>query len=142
MTAPPPERLEIEKRLRRALDRKEMVLFYQPQVHLASNRIRGAEALLRWRQEGLGMVSPSAFLPVLEETGLIIEFGRWALNEACRQGKQWMDEGGLDLRVGVNVSVVQLMDPGFVADVRRAIENTRFPAERLELEVTESLLVE
>ena len=142
MSATPPERLEIEKRLRCALERKEMVLYYQPQIHLASNRIRGAEALLRWRPEGLGVVSPAVFLPVLEETGLIVEFGRWVLHEACRQAKQWIDEAGLEVRIGVNVSALQLTDPSFVDGVRTVLENTGFPAGLLELELTESLLVD
>jgi EAL domain-containing protein (putative c-di-GMP-specific phosphodiesterase class I) len=79
---------------------------------------------------------------VLEETGLIVEFGRWALQEACRQGKQWIEEAGLRLRMGVNVSVLQLADADFVADVLEALESTGFPPELLELEVTESMLVE
>jgi EAL domain-containing protein (putative c-di-GMP-specific phosphodiesterase class I) len=142
MSAAPPERLEIEKRLRSALDRKEMVLFYQPQINLAANRVCGAEALLRWRQEGFGIVSPAAFMPVLEETGLIVNFGRWALAEACRQGKEWIDEAGLAMRLGVNVSGLQFADPRFVDDVRTILHDTGFPPELLELELTESMLVE
>jgi diguanylate cyclase (GGDEF)-like protein len=141
MSATPPERLEIEKRLRGAIGRSEMVLFYQPQMDLASNRIRGAEALMRWRQEGFGLVSPGVFLPVLEETGLIVEFGRWALREACRQGKQWLDDAGLEVRIGVNVSALQLADPAFAGDVQAILDDTGYPARLLELELTESLLV-
>lgn len=140
MSATPPERLEIERRLRGALERSEMVLFYQPQIELASNRVRGAEALMRWRQGSFGFISPAVFIPVLEETGHIVEFGRWAVHETCRQGKQWMDEAGLELRLGVNVSAPQL-DRSFISDVRTILENTGFPADLLELELTESLFV-
>lgn len=141
MAATPPERLEMEKRLRFALARKEMLLYYQPQVDIASGRVTGAEALLRWRPEGLGIVSPAAFVPILEETGLIVEFGRWVLGEACRQGTEWIDRNGLRLRIGVNVSAAQLALPGFIQDVQQALLETGFPPELLELELTESAFV-
>jgi diguanylate cyclase (GGDEF)-like protein len=142
MATTPPERLEMEKRLRFALERGEMVLHYQPQVDLDSGLVRGVEALLRWRPEGLGtMVSPATFVPILEETGLIVEVGRWALREACRQGKLWADTLGLRLRMGVNVSAVQFALPEFVHDVEQALADTGMPAGLLELELTESLFV-
>ncbi len=141
MAATPPERLEMEKRLRFALSRREMRLYYQPQIDLSSGLVRGAEALLRWRQEGIGTVSPAAFIPILEETGLIVEFGRWVLNEACRQGREWADQTGLKLRIGVNVSATQFAQPDFVHDVERVLAETGFPPELLELELTESLFV-
>lgn len=141
MATTPPERLEMERRLRFALARQEMLLHYQPQMHLASGIVQGAEALLRWRPPGLGTVSPVTFIPILEETGLIIEFGRWVLNEACRQGRQWMDQNGLRLRMGVNVSAAQIARPDFVEDIEHALSESGFPPDLLELELTESLFV-
>jgi diguanylate cyclase (GGDEF)-like protein len=141
MAATPPERLEMEKRLRFALARREVRLHYQPQMELASGTVRGAEALLRWRPEGLGLVSPAAFIPILEETGLIADFGRWVLAEACRQGKEWIDQAGMRLRIGVNVSALQFARADFVQDVEQALSDTSFPPELLELELTESLFI-
>ena len=141
MAATPPERLEMEKRLRFALARKEMLVYYQPQVDVFTGRVTGAEALLRWRPEGLGIVSPAAFVPILEETGQIVDFGRWVLGEACRQGREWIDKTGLRLRIGVNVSASQLALPGFVQDVQQPLLETGFPPELLELELTESAFV-
>lgn len=136
-----PERLEMEKRLHSALARGEFLVYYQPQIELSTGRVRGAEALLRWRPEGLGLVSPVSFVPILEETGLIVEVGRWVLCESCRQGKEWLDRAGLRLRIGVNVSAIQLLQPDFCRHVKDALAGTGFPPELLELELTESLFV-
>ena len=141
MAVTPPERLEMEKCLRAALGRNEMLLYYQPQLDLVSGLVRGAEALLRWNPGGLGIIAPGAFIPILEETGLIIEFGRWVLREACLHGRRCLDARNLPLRIGVNVSALQLRDPGFVADVRAALADSGFPAEGLELELTESIFI-
>jgi diguanylate cyclase (GGDEF)-like protein len=141
MASTPPERLEMEKRLRFALEGREMLLYYQPQVDLVTGAVTGAEVLLRWRAGELGIVSPSAFIPILEETGLIADFGRWVLREACRQGQEWAARTGSSLRLGVNVSALQFGRPDFVQDVERALAETGFPAEFLELELTESLFV-
>jgi len=141
MAATPPERLEMERRLRFALARKEILVYYQPQVDVFTGHVTGAEALLRWRPEGLGIVSPAAFVPILEETGLIADFGRWVLGEACRQGREWIDRTGLRVRIGVNVSASQLALPGFLQDVQQPLLETGFPPELLELELTESAFV-
>jgi diguanylate cyclase (GGDEF)-like protein len=141
MATTPPERLEMEKCLRSAILRNEMLLYYQPQIDLATGRLVGAEALLRWSPAGVGIISPATFVPILEETGLIVEFGRWVLREACAQGKRWMDATGIPIRIGANVSAPQLTDPAFVADVRSALEDSGYPAEYFELELTESLFV-
>jgi len=140
MAAVSPERLEMEKRLRFALARNEFVVYYQPQIDLSTGRASGAEALLRWRPEGLGLVSPAAFIPILEETGLIVEVGRWVLRESCLQGKRWLDEG-LRLQIGVNVSAIQLVHSDFIRHVEEALAETGYPPELLELELTESLFV-
>jgi len=141
MAATRPERLEMEKGLRSALARKEMLLYYQPQIDLVSGAVAGGEALLRWNPDGLGIISPGKFVPILEETGLIVEFGKWVLREACCQGARWREATGTPFRIGVNVSAVQLRNAGFVDDVRRAVEDAAFPAGLLELELTESVFV-
>ena len=141
MTAIAPERLEMEMFLRGALERNEMSLCYQPQVQLSSGVICGAEALLRWNPKALGAISPAAFVPILEETGLIIEFGRWILREACRQVISWRRQTGVLLRIAVNVSAVQFLTPGFVDELQQLLQETGFPPEFLELELTESLFV-
>jgi diguanylate cyclase (GGDEF)-like protein len=135
-----PERLEMEKRLRSALSRQEFALYYQPQIELATGRVSGAEALLRWRPDGLGLVSPAVFIPILEETGLIVEVGRWVLREACRQGNEWLARG-LPLRIGVNVSALQLLHGDFLGHVEEALVESGYPPKWLELELTESMLV-
>lgn len=136
-----PERLELERRLRGAAERGELVLFYQPQVRVRGRRLAGFEALMRWASPGVGMVSPGAFIPLAEETGLVVEMGRWAVQEACRQARRWEQEG-LPLRVGVNVSALQLADPGFVGDVERALLKSGLTPRLLELEITESAVME
>ncbi len=142
MATTPPERLEMEKRLRFALEGREMLLYYQPQIDLRTGLVTGAEVLLRWRAGDLGIVSPAAFIPILEETGLISDFGRWVLREACRQGQEWAARTGSSPRLGVNVSALQFRRDDFVQDVERALQETGFPAELLELELTESLFVD
>lgn len=141
MSATPPERLEMEKCLRAAIGRDELLLYYQPQIDLATGRVAGAEALLRWNPSGVGIISPGTIIPILEETGLIVEFGRWVLREACGQAKRWMDETGEPIRIGANVSALQIRSADFVDDVTRALADSGFAPEYLELELTESLFV-
>ena len=135
------ERMELERDLRRALDERQFVLYYQPQFDVASRRIVGLEALLRWNRKDGEIVPPARFIPLAEETGLIVPIGRWALNEACRQTQAWRTQGHEALTVAVNLSVRQFREPDLVADVERALELSGLPAERLELEITESLLL-
>ena len=136
-----PERLELERRLRGAAARGELQLYYQPQVRPRGGTIAGYEALMRWRSPEVGTVSPAAFIPVAEETGLIVELGRWALGEACRQASSWRREG-LPARVGVNVSAVQLAEPDFPRHVKEALAASGLPASLLELEITESVVMQ
>lgn len=136
-----PERLELERRLRGAAGRGELLLHYQPQVRVGDGQVAGYEALMRWASPGVGMVSPGAFIPLAEETGLVVEMGRWALGEACRQARQWEREG-LPARIGVNVSALQLADAGFVEDVKRALAASGLTPKLLELEITESAVME
>ena len=135
------ERLRLESGLRGALANQELQLCYQPQVNLATHRIIGAEALLRWRSEKLGAVSPLQFIPIAEELGLIGEIGRWVLTEACEQLATW-DAAGLRLpKLAVNLSILQLEQGDLVADIQRLLEGTGVDPARLELEVTESLIM-
>ncbi len=134
-------RLDLEVALRRALDNNEFVLYYQPKVHLSTGRISGAEALLRWNRPGYGLVYPAEFIPVMEETGLIVRAGAWIIDEACRQMAQWSADGAGDLRVAVNVSSRQFVEGDLEADVRAAIARHDADPALLELELTESALM-
>ena len=135
------ERMLIEGALRSALERREFVLHYQPQVDTASGRIVGMEALIRWQHPELGMVAPNRFIPLAEETGLILPVGAWVLRTACQQLMAWRAAGGAgrdSLRVAVNVSARQMAEPDFVQSVAAALAETGLPPACLELELTES----
>jgi len=134
------ERLTLENSLRQALERGEMTLFYQPQVSLHGGGVVGAEALVRWRHPEWGMVSPGRFIPLAEETGLIVPLGEWVLREACRQAGVWVREGR-PLRVSVNLSARQLTEAGLVEGVRDALDAARLDPCWLDLELTESALI-
>ena len=134
-------RLRIQNELHRALERGELSLYYQPQHDLKDDRMIGVEALLRWTARNLGSVSPGEFIPIAEESGLIVEIGTWVLNEACRQCRQWRD-GGHPLKVAVNVSAWQFARTDFVETVQSALRNSGIPAELLELELTETVLMQ
>ena len=133
-------RLAIESGLRRAIQRDELVLYYQPKVSILSGRIVAMEALLRWGHPGRGMIPPNEFIPFAEESGLIDELGMWALSEACRQNRLWADSGLIRAPVAVNWSPQQLYRPGMVERVARVLADTGLPAELLELELTETAL--
>jgi diguanylate cyclase (GGDEF)-like protein len=141
MAHTPPERLEMEKRLRFALQRREFVLHYQPQLSLTDRRLVGVEALLRWRPDGLGLISPACFIPILEDTGLIIDVGAWVLGEACRQAASWTERAGFPLRVAVNISALQIAEESFPARVKGALDESGISPSSLELELTESVFV-
>ncbi|MDP1682053.1 MAG: bifunctional diguanylate cyclase/phosphodiesterase, partial [Burkholderiales bacterium] len=136
------ERLMLESSLRRALDRGEFMLYYQPRVDLLSGRVIGAEALLRWRHPEMGLVSPAEFIPILDETGMIIPVGDWALREACRQNREWQDMGLTPIRVAVNLSVRQFIQKDLADTIIRALDAAGLSAEHLELEITEDLFLE
>jgi diguanylate cyclase (GGDEF)-like protein len=133
-------RLTAENELRAALGRGELRLVYQPIVDLTSGRTVGAEALLRWDHPALGAVSPLTFIPIAEETGLIMSIGEFALEQACRQAVAWRDQGRV-VRVSVNVSGQQISDADFAAVVAAMLTHTRLPADLLCLELTESVLM-
>ncbi|WP_092021821.1 bifunctional diguanylate cyclase/phosphodiesterase [Marinobacter zhejiangensis] len=136
------ERLQIESRMRRALELNEFELYYQPIVETSSGKICGAEALLRWNNPTMGMVMPDKFIPLAEETGLIIPIGEWVLNQACRSAVRWEQASGLKHGISVNVSPRQFRDPGFVDAVMHALQSSGLPAHRLELEITERLILD
>ncbi len=136
------EALSLEGRLREALEQGQFVLHYQPKQHLASGAIAGAEALIRWNDPQRGLVPPAQFIPILEETGLIYEVGRWALRQALADNQRWRQAGRLAVRVAVNVSFLQLRHRGFIAEVRDAIASDAYAAAGLELEITESMVMD
>jgi len=142
MTASAQERLRLETDLRHALERGEFFLHYQPQVEIATGRITGMEALLRWRNGEGEFITPAQFIPPAEETGLIVPIGEWVLENACRQLKVWHDAGYADLTMAVNVASRQFRDRLFGQTVRHAITASGIAPQRLELEITEGVLLE
>jgi diguanylate cyclase (GGDEF)-like protein/PAS domain S-box-containing protein len=142
MTVAARARMALELSLRPALAREEFELHYQPRVDLRSMEVVGMEALIRWRHPQQGMVPPQQFIGIAEETGLINPIGRWVLREACRQTRRLYEEFGRPIRVSVNVSARQLAQPGFVAEVREALADSALCPFALELELTESALIE
>jgi diguanylate cyclase (GGDEF)-like protein/PAS domain S-box-containing protein len=136
------ERLVLEAALRRALDHDEFVLYYQPQVDMRDGRLLGVEALIRWQAPQFGLVSPARFIPLAEETGFILKLGDWVLRQACRQMRMWLDEGQPVPRVAVNLSARQFRQVNLVARVQQSLEENRLPPTCLELEITESMLMD
>jgi diguanylate cyclase (GGDEF)-like protein/PAS domain S-box-containing protein len=134
-------KLTLENQLHQALERQQFVLYYQPKVNLVSGLITGAEALIRWNVPGVGLVPPAQFIPILEETGLIHEVGRWALCKAIEDNLRWRALGLVAVRVAVNVSPLQLHNRNFIADIEHAIAVDPLAAAGLELEITESLIM-
>jgi EAL domain-containing protein (putative c-di-GMP-specific phosphodiesterase class I) len=136
------ERLTLENQLRRAVERNEFVLYYQPKVDVSSGHIIGAEALVRWKHPELGIVSPAKFIPIAEETGLIVEIGQWVLRAACAQIQAWTQRGLPPLSISVNVSSAQFKQRKVWHAVRGALAHSSLPPGQLVLELTESMLME
>ncbi|WP_228893201.1 EAL domain-containing protein [Pseudoduganella aquatica] len=135
------ERAAIETELRYALPRQELRLYYQPKVSLETGELSGMEALLRWPHPRMGMVSPDRFIGVAEDTGQIVEIGRWVIRTACAQARAWQQAGLAPLRVAVNVSARQFRDPGLADDIEAALRDTGLAPHYLELELTESMMM-
>ncbi|MDW7710389.1 MAG: EAL domain-containing protein [Deferrisomatales bacterium] len=135
-------KLTLENQLRRALDNGQFVLHYQPKVNLTSGKLNGAEALIRWNHPRKGLVRPGEFVPILEEIGLIFEVGRWALHKAIEDSLRWSGAGLAAVRISVNVSPLQLRQRDFIAEIKRALGSDAQAAAGLELEITESLIME
>lgn len=132
------EKVKINNSLCQALDHNEFELYYQPQLSCVSNEIIGLEALIRWNHPELGMVSPAEFIPIAEQTNLIIQIGEWVLSTACSQNKIWQDSGLPLIRMGVNLSVKQFLNGNFASDVEEILKETGLDYKYLELEITES----
>ncbi len=136
------ERQSLEGSLSRALERHEFVLHYQPKINLEKGAITGAEALIRWLHLDRGLIPPAQFVPIAEDTGLLLPIGRWVLHEACRQARAWLDAGLRPVPVAVNISAVEFRDKGFLEGVRAILKDTRLEPRYLELELTESVLMQ
>jgi diguanylate cyclase (GGDEF)-like protein/PAS domain S-box-containing protein len=141
MNAQVAERLTLENSLRLALAQEELFLMYQPQMDIATGRITGLEALLRWQHPELGLVPPDKFIRVAENSGLILPIGEWVLRTACSQARKWQEEGLPAVTAAVNVSAVQFRQEGFCELIRSVLHQTGLAAQYLELELTESLLL-
>ena len=136
------EQQSVERDLRRALERGEFELHFEPKVDLASGAISGVEALVRWRHPERGLLMPAQFIGVAENAGLIVPIGRWILREACREATEWIGAGSEPMTLAVNISPVELRSKGFVASVRAALDETGLPPALLELELTETALIQ
>jgi EAL domain-containing protein (putative c-di-GMP-specific phosphodiesterase class I) len=133
--------MALKTRLRHAEGNGELRVVYQPQVDAKTEDIVGMEALVRWEHPELGMISPAVFIPLAEETGLIVSIGEWVMHTACRQAREWEQRYGLRLRLGVNLSAVQLMEPQLLEMVARALRETGLDPTLLEMEITESISI-
>lgn len=136
------DRLELEKDLRKALEREEFILFYQPKLDIFTGKIVGVEALIRWQHPQKGMISPAQFIPLAEETGMIIPIGEWVLRKACLDAKAFREAGFPPLVVSVNLSLQQFFQPNFSQMVGQVLTETEMPPELLELEITESMMID
>jgi len=135
------ERLALEHSLRRALERNELLLHYQPKVNLETGMIVGAEALLRWQHPEWGLIAPERFIPIAEETGLIVQIGAWVIRTACNQARLWQDAGLPPVIMSVNLSARQFRQESFVKEVTQILHETGLKPEQLEMELTESMLM-
>lgn len=133
--------IKLENELRLALKRNQFELHYQPQIDLKTKEIKGAEALIRWRHPEFGMVPPSKFIPIAEETGLIHEIGTWVINTACRDNIEWLNKKLGQIKVSVNISALQFQKNDLVSQVKEALEKSSIKPEFLELELTESIII-
>ncbi|WP_157606747.1 EAL and GGDEF domain-containing protein [Sedimenticola selenatireducens] len=142
MTAQAVQRVLLESKLRKALELDELLLHYQPQLDMESGKLIGAEALLRWQQPEMGLIPPDRFIPLAEENGLILPIGEWVLHTACRQAKKWLEQGLAFGRISVNIATPQIQRGDLVRLVGQVLRETGLPSHCLELEVTESVIME
>lgn len=136
------ERLALENALRKAVEREEWVLHYQPQIDMNTGQIVGVEALIRWKHPVYKLIPPSEFIPLAEETGLIVPIGEWVLKEACLQNKRWQDSGFPKIRIAVNLSTAQFMKKNLYKTVEKVLEETGLEPQYLELEITETMTMD
>lgn len=133
-------KMELENGLRKALEQDQLMLNYQPQVNLETGKIIGVEALVRWQHPEKGIISPAEFIPLAEETGLIVPLGKWVLHKAAAQNKAWQDKGYSQIPISVNISVRQLQEDRFIDTVKQILDQTGLPPGYLDLEITESIM--
>jgi EAL domain-containing protein (putative c-di-GMP-specific phosphodiesterase class I) len=141
MNASSAERIAMESELRHAIERDELFLQYQPCVEAGSRTTVGVEALVRWRHPERGLIPPDRFIPIADESGLIVDIGEWVLRKACRQCREWHDLGYVDLSISVNVSAVQFGQPRLLDQVSRALADSGLDPHALTLEITESVIM-
>ncbi len=141
MNAQAEERMKLENKLRYAIKNQEFLLYYQPQYDIGTTQLVGMEALLRWKNDEMGLVSPVDFIPLAEETGMIVPIGEWVIRSVCLQGKIWHDQGYRDLHLSANLSMRQFFDPYLVDNIKSVIETTQFDPNFLELEITETAMI-
>lgn len=134
------ERILLENELRKAIEQKHFQIYYQPKMDISTGKLTGMEALVRWMHPELGVIPPNRFIPIAEETGMILPLGEWILHEACRQNKEWHDQG-FELKVSVNLSARQIYQKDLVAMIRQTLTETGLDPKWLELEITESIFV-
>ncbi|OGO79274.1 MAG: hypothetical protein A2Y23_01500 [Clostridiales bacterium GWB2_37_7] len=134
--------IELDNYMHHALEKNEFVLHYQPQVDITTGRIVGTEALIRWNNPKLGIISPAKFIPLAEENGLILPIGDWVLKTACAQNKKWMELGYDPIYISVNISALQIHQSDFVDKISQVLYETQMEAKYLELEITESIAME
>lgn len=136
------ERLKLQHEIHRAIQKHEFELYYQPQYDLVQGKIVGVEALIRWNHPTKGMLSPIHFIPLAEESGLIVPIGEWVIREACRQNKEWLDEGLPIVPVAVNLSIRQFIRNDMSAQISKILEETGLPSQYLDIEITESMSID
>lgn len=134
-------RVRIKNNLRKALEKKEFLMYYQPKINISSGEVIGAEALIRWNYQGTSMISPTDFIPVAEESRMIVPIGDWVLNNVCKQHLEWKRKGLSPLRTAVNISAVQLQNKNFLSEVNQILRDTKLDPKYLEFEITESTLI-
>ena len=142
MDAKARELLSMENGMRTAIENGEIFLVYQPKVNIKDNRISGAEALVRWMHPEFGLISPVNFIPLAEDTGMIVSIGEWVLRESCMCAQRWREQGYPDFKIAVNVSIRQLHEVDFMSAVQRALKDSGLPAEALIIELTENMIME
>src|SRR6185312_14828008 len=136
------KRLELETNLRRAIEREELEVFYQPQVEYSSGKVVGAEALVRWHHPTLGFLPPAEFIPLAEDTGVIEELGAWVMQTACAEAGRWVADGFDEIRIAINVSTREFRNPNFYERMVETLARTGLAPQRLELELTETTIME
>ena len=136
------EHLNLATSMRKALADNQFILYYQPKINLHDHSLVGFEALVRWQHPQYGFISPETFISLAESSGVIIQLGEWVINEACQQGKRWIDKGFRHFSLAVNVSSIQFKRGNIDSVVLNALEKSKFPPRMLELELTESLLID